>query len=492
MKEDKQNFARSLFWRVGLSFLLILLLVGLAYVLITTFASQRYYEETTQRLNAHVAESMLQEVDPFVQGKVNEKALGKIMHSMMAVNPSPEVYLLDPKGSILSYVVLDKKVKLKHVDIKPIKEFIHTNGSEYILGDDPRNPGEETIFSATAVHKNDRLMGYVYMVLLSEQTDNIASALLSSYWLKVGTRTFVVTLIAAFLIGLILIWYLTKNLSIVAQTFKRFEKGNLQARIPEKKMKGELSGLASTFNNMADTILNNIDELKEVDSLRRELIANISHDLRSPLAVIHGYIETLMIREHKINPEERKKYLETILSSSERLQKLVTDLFELSKLEARQVKLKKESFLINELLQDAAQHYKLLAEKKNIRISSKLSKAIPLVKADISLMERVVQNLLSNAIRYTPENGEVELNVEHQDQQVKVEIKNTGQSIPRDEIPHLFDRYYKIKKANSAVEGSGLGLAIVKKILDLHEIPIHVKSIAGKFTSFSFLIPLSS
>ncbi|MCF8368698.1 MAG: HAMP domain-containing histidine kinase [Bacteroidales bacterium] len=488
---ETKNIGKSLYWRISASFLLLLLLLGLAYILITAFAANRYFKETTQRLNSHVAESMLLEVNPFVDGKVNKEALGKIMHSMMAVNPSLEVYLIDPNGEILSFVVLDKKVKLNAIDLEPVKEFINYKGENYILGDDPRNPGEKTIFSATEVIENGNLLGYVYMVLVSEKYENVTTALLSSYWLRVGTNAFILTLLAAFAIGLVLIWIVTKNLRIVINTFRKFEDGDHLARIPENKMKGEMAILSRNFNNMADTILQNIDELKQVDSLRRELIANVSHDLRSPLAVIHGYIETMMIKEDNLSPEERKKYLQIILDGSIRLKNLVADLFELSKLDAKQINLKKEKLFLNELVADAAQHYQVFAEKKHITINSDISESLPMVEADISLMERVIQNLLSNAIQYTPENGQVKINVLQNANEIEVGVENSGAGIPEKDLPHIFDRYYKVGKEKSGIEGTGLGLAIVKKILDLHQIPIQVKSKVNEFTSFRFAIPIN-
>ena len=481
---------KSLYWRISMSFLAILIILGLAYVLITVIATNRYYNETTQRLNAHVAESMLAEVSPFTDGNVNEESVSKIMHSMMAVNPTLEVYLLDKYGKILSFVVFDKKVKLSSINLGPVHQFIATNGKKYVLGDDPRNPGHKTIFSAAEVKDNDELQGYVYLVLASEQYENITSALLGSYWLRVGTNAFIITLLAAFTIGLVLIWFLTRNLRIIIRTFRRFEDGDLHARIPDDRMRGELSTLSHTFNNMADTILKNIDALKEVDSLRRELIANVSHDLRNPLAVIHGYIETLIIKEDKIDTEERKKYLRIILNGSEKLKRLVSDLFELSKLETQQVKLSKEPFFINELVQDAVTNLRLLAEKKKISIKSEIGTSLPLVEADISMMERVIQNLLDNAIHYTPEKGSITLIVKNIEGSVKVDIRNTGEGIPSEDIPYIFNRYYKVNKEKSGIEGTGLGLAIVRKILDIQNIPINVESFPGKYTSFSMLLPV--
>lgn len=487
---DKIGLRDTFLWRLSASFLVLLLLLGLAYMVITTFASNRYFQETTQKLNAHVAEEMLLEVKPFVDGKVNEEALGKLMHSMMAVNPRLEVYLLSPKGDILSYVVLKEKVKLTSVSLTPIKEFLRTNGQEYILGDDPRTPGGKTIFSATEVSENNILQGYVYMVLVSEKFENVASTLLGSYWLRISTRSFVLTLIAAFLIGLGLILLLTRNLRVIIKSVKKFQQGDLHARIPEKNTKGEMALLSRTFNTMSDTILQNIEDLKEVDSLRRELIANVSHDLRSPLAVLHGYIETLIIKDEEVSTEERHKYYKIILDSSNKLKRLVSDLFELSKLETGQMLPEQESFLINELLQDASTKYLLLAKKKHITFTANIDRSLPMVFADIAMIDRVIQNLVDNALKYTPEKGWIKLDVHQEDGAVKVNIENSGEGIPEKDLASIFDRYYQVGKQKKSIEGTGLGLAIVKKILDLHQATIQVQSIQNDFTRFGFSLPI--
>ncbi len=476
----------SFFIRLSLIFVIVLLLLGLTYSYFVAITAKNYFQETTQKLNANVAQSLLMEVKPFVDGKVNEEALGKIMHSMMAVNPSLEVYLLDTEGQILSYVVFDKKVKLKSVSLDPVLDFIDHKSDNLILGDDPRHPKGTTIFSATPVHENDVLMGYVYIVLVSEKYENISSTLLGSYAITLSIKLLTVTFLAAVIIGLSLIWLLTRNLRSIIKAFKQFEGGDLNVRIPEEKVKGELVVLSRTFNSMADKILDNIESLKKVDALRRELIANVSHDLRNPLAVIHGYIETIYMKDDTLSPEERKKYLQIILNVSDKLKKLVADLFELSKLEANQIVVKKEPLLINELMQDASQSFEILAEQKNITIEKDISASIPFVKADIALIDRVIQNLLDNAIKYTPQNGKVKLKVNSNANKVDVFVENTGQGIPKEDIPNLFDRYYKTNKEQSNIEGSGLGLAITKKILDIHESAITVSSNVGGLTSFSF------
>ncbi len=488
---NKDFFTRikeSLFWKISIVFFLILVLLGVSYTFITISMARRYSDETTQKLNANVASQMLLEVNPFVNGEVNEEALGKIMHSMMAVNPSLEVYLLDPDGKILTFVVLDKEVKLKYVSLDPITKFINDKGHSLIYGDDPRNPGKTKIFSATAVHEEGKHLGYVYMILASKETETIATALQNSYLLKIGVQSFVLSMVAAFVIGILVLWLLMKSLRDIIHTVRKFSEGDLTPRIPIHS-KGELAQLSATVNTMADTILRNIDELKEVDKLRRDLIANISHDIRTPISIIHGYIETLIMKHDTLDHVKQQEYMNTIIKSTERLKRLMTDLFELSKLESRQIKPKMEPFFMSDLLQDLNQKYQLLAQERNIELETELPSKMPVVLADIALIERVLQNLIDNALNYTPEKGKVRIKMEETDKHLNISVINSGAGIAEEELPKIFDRYYKVENSKSS-RGTGLGLAIVKNILEIHQADIHVQSEHQGNTIFSFNLPL--
>lgn len=481
----------TLYWRLSLGLLALLLLLGITYIVITANTARNYFQETTQKLNANVAAKMLMEVQPFTEeGTVNEEALGKIMHSMMAVNPSLEVYLINPEGKILSFVVFDKKVKLSQIDLAPVQAFIEAKGETFVLGDDPRQPGKRTIFSATPVKVNTKLLGFVYMVLASEQYETIAGSLLNSYGIQLGATAFALTLVFAFLLGMLLIWALTNNLRIILTSVRAFEKGNTHERIPEQKVKGEMAGLARTFNTMAETIERNIISLTKVDQLRRELIANVSHDLRSPLTVMQGYIETMQLKQETLSEADRRQYLTIISETGKRLNKLVTDLFDLSKLESGQVELHKESFSLTEMMSNAASEYQLLAAKKFISMNSDFGADLPFAFADAAMIQRVIQNLIDNAIKYTPENGEIKLQVSrHTEKQLIVKVINSGKGIEETDRLHIFDRYYKIDKQEKGVQGSGLGLAIAKRIMEVHQASIHVTSKPGAVTAFSFILP---
>ena len=488
--KKKYGFFSSLYWKIAAVFLFALIIISVVYLYIAAFTAEMYYQEASQRLNEEVAQHIAQENQFFVNGKANEKVLKKIFHDIMIINPSIEVYLLNTDGKILAYFAPNKKIKLEYVPLEPIKEFLKAGASTFVMGADPKNKNVEKTFSAANVYEGSIQRGYIYVILEGEEFDNAANFVLGSYILRLGFRSMTITLIAAALFSLLALGLITKNMRRIVNVVRRFKEGDLNARI-KLKTKGELREFSDSFNEMADTIVKNIEEIKTIDNLRRELVANVSHDLRTPLATIQGYIETILIKADSLSEDERRKYMHTIFNSTERLKHLVAELFELSKLEARETKPKQEPFSLGELIQDIQQKNIIIAKEKNIELSVNFPFDLPLVYADIGMMEKVIQNLLDNAIKFTSENGKVTIKLLPKNSDVRVEIKDTGYGISEKELPNIFDRYQRnqrsVQKEN---EGLGLGLAIVKRILEVHEMAINVSSTEGKGTIFSFNIPI--
>lgn len=227
------------------------------------------------------------------------------------------------------------------------------------------------------------------------------------------------------------------------------------------------------------------NQLVALAKLRKELIANVSHDLRTPIAVMQGYVETLLMKINSSTVEEREKYLNIILNSSERLSLLIGQLFEFSKLETQQIQPQKTPFQIHELLRSSLEEYQVLADKKGVQLEMDCPNCESVVYADISLIERVIQNLMDNALKFTPEKGKIQVSIVNRDKKVEVSIADTGGGITKEQQAKIFNRHEKAKNS----KGAGLGLAIVKKIVELHEGVISVKSELGKGTSFIFSLP---
>ena len=282
----KANDHFSLYWNIAFTLLLLLLGLGAGYIFVTSIAARTYVQEINQQLYGDVAKHIVKETQPLKDGQPDTSATHDIMHSMMVINPSLEVYLLDTEGEIIDYVVPYSKVKLDRVDMEPITTFLTSKTPHLILGDDPKQPGTANIFSAAPIYENEQLRGYAYVILAGEARNSITSTLSMHYILCLGGRLFYLILVAALLIGLLAFWWLTRNLRRIISVLKRFQEGDYEARI-SKRDQGSLAILGDTFNEMAEKVTESIEQLKSVDRLRQELLANVSHDLRTPLAIIH-------------------------------------------------------------------------------------------------------------------------------------------------------------------------------------------------------------
>jgi len=487
----KSKIFSSLYWKVSGIFLAFTVVLTIIFIYISVIFSADYNDEAQQKVNGEIAAGAIKEVSPiFIDGKVNKEAISVLMHSMMAVHPSIEVYLLNPTGKILTFVVPEQDVKTETVSLDPIKRFLNRTNDKAIKGDDPRNPDSPKIFSVAEIVEDGQMKGYMYIILASTQYTSTVAALENSFILKIGVRTLLIAFLLTSILGLLAIYIITRNLNKIIAAFQRFKAGNHSVRI-DMKSGGELANVADTFNSMAETIQQNIIQLKSVEELRKELIANVSHDLRSPIASIQGFAETILLKEKNISEEERKKYLEIILQNSENLSKLVNDLFELSKLESNPKMIQQEPVQVAELVQDVADKFQIIAREKNISINTIYSKSLPLVYADIQMTDRVFQNILDNAIKYCSAGDVVTIELELLKNAVLVKITDTGKGIAEDELPYIFTRYYKGKKT-AGTNSTGLGLAIVKKILDLHKSTINVYSKINQGTRFEFNLPIYS
>lgn len=224
--------------------------------------------------------------------------------------------------------------------------------------------------------------------------------------------------------------------------------------------------------------------------LRRDLIANVSHDLRTPLVSIRGYLEVLAAKGDSLDPPKRQSYLDTAVRQTEHLGTLIDDLFELAKLDFKGISLQRESFNLAELASDVLQKFQLLADGKHIALRLAADAKLPRVHADLSLIERVLDNLVGNALKFTSNGGCVSISLSADARVIQVCVDDDGAGIPQADLPFIFDRFYRAPGGRDAsVGGAGLGLAITKRILDLHGGSIAAQS-GGKGATFRFALPL--
>jgi signal transduction histidine kinase len=482
-----KRFLQSFYGKLSLVFLFLLIILGAMQILLTMQSATDYISKVDQQLNLTLARDMSSELESAISDTMDFEEIGHRIHYMMVMNPKVEIYVLDDQGKILAFFAEPgKEVKLEHVDLKPVKKFVDSTDELPILGDDPRGSGRLKPFSASGMPLGKLGQGYLYIVIGGKDYDSIATILRDNYVFATIMRGMLMSVAVAGVLGLILFFFLTRRIRSMSATVKQFEAGDYHERIPRPST-DEIGQLGSTFNQMADTIVANIEELKQTDDLRRELVANVSHDLRTPLASIQGYVETILMKEKTISHADRRKYLDIILQDTNKLARLVHELFDLSKLEAKQIQPNLELFSLTELVQDVAQKFQDKANRSLIKLDAPIVEGLPQINGDIALIERALTNLIDNALDYTPEQGAVKIELERHNGVIQVSVQDTGVGIAQKDIPHIFDRFYRGGTQKSKNKTStGLGLAIAQKIVELHDSAIHVESQEGKGTRFSF------
>ncbi len=490
---------KTLFAKLSLALLAIVILTGSAFFLVERYSTINYYEEITQRLNASIAMYVTGERQLIEDGRVNTQALALLGQQAMVINPTVEIYLLDPQGKILDHAMPPESVQTDQVRLGPLLELISGNAQMPLRSTDPRNKAREKVFSAHPVMYEDKLQGYLYAVLGGQKYDELADSIRDSYVQRVSFGALIAIVIAAFLVGLLVFALMTRRLSRLTQDVKRYTDAGFDPEVvanleqidtmpPDND--DEISQLHRAFGRMANKIREQFEHLKETDRLRRELVTNVSHDLRTPLASMHGYVETLLLKNDVLTTEERLHYLKITRKHTKRLGQLIGDLFDLARLESHSIHPQLENFSLAELLQDVAQDFELEAEVKNIKLKLHGGQSESVVYADIGLIQRVLENLIRNALKFTPVGGEISIDLTPQSDSIAVVVADTGCGIAEDDIKRVFDRYYHTdQSAEGNSDAAGLGLAIVNKILDLHGSRITVSSVVNQGTRFEFDLP---
>jgi signal transduction histidine kinase len=251
----------------------------------------------------------------------------------------------------------------------------------------------------------------------------------------------------------------------------------------------EIDALECGFHDMSRRISRQLGELEAQDQERRDLLANISHDVRTPLTHLQGYLETMQMKGEALAQEERREYLQIAVQRSEQLGRLVADLLDLAKLEAPTGLLEREEFSVAELVQDVVQQFQLAARECGLELGVSIDAADTQIRGNLGSMERALQNLIENAVRYTRPGDRVDVIVEQDDEMIEIAIRDTGPGIPPDELEHVFDRFYRCRaRGSGSQEGSGLGLSIAQRALALHGANLVCESRVGQGTTFRFAL----
>ena len=473
----------SLYAKLALGLVAVLIVVALFYMLTSVVIVRYLGQSIQQNLHQNLAQSLVDDKRIVHDGRVDSDAMKAAFMEYMAINPSIEIYHLDPQGKILSYSAEPGLVKRNGVSLKPIQEFLSEDPTFPLLGDDPRSHEIGKPFSVTPIPDRDNLQGYLYVVLQGGEYTSVFDAEVKEYTLSLARIFLPVSLLPGLLIGLFIFKKLTQRLGLLEEKVTDFAQSDF--RKPEifvdsgsdDRSADEISHLENRISQMSQHISKQWAALKKQDLQRREMIGSISHDLHTPLALIKGYLETIILKQGSLGDEEKDRYLKIAIKQAHRLQKLIAQLVELEKLEAHETQPKFEIFSILELTYDVVQKFSLETEKKEIHLNIDENSVNTRVVADIGLIERVLDNLLGNALQHTPRHGAIEIKINSgKENRVYILVSDNGPGIPSSQQKMIFERFYQADNPQRSGGQAGLGLAIVKRIIDLHQQKLWVES----------------
>ena len=504
---------QSLYSRLALVLLSVFLAMAVLLFFLFEQASIATQNEASQRLHKDLARNIVKDLGITSHGKYDPEMIKEAFHQMMILGPTIELYVLDEHGKLVTYDAPEDKIKRRSVDLSPIEKFISEKADLPILGDDPRSLSKQKIFSAAKVMTTSedarKFVGYLYIIIGGEKYDSVASALqLGNVW-KITVFGIASAILFLLFVSLLLFYALTRPLRSLTKEIKAFEQEeNLldlddeskllteeKTALPEEHDKGngkgndELSQLEHTFHQMEERIAAQLDRLNKQDNIRREFLAYVSHDLRTPLAGMKAYLETLESKQDTMPREEQHTFLKKAISNGDRLEGMINELFELTRLESHQVELNTDEFPIGDLLSDIYSSLEKKASDNHVKLKIICDEPQAHVVADIAKIERVLQNLAENAIRYSQDGGDVIISANKLVNGVQIKISDSGPGISPDNLPFIFEPYYRVSDEHKLKhKGAGLGLAISQRLLALHGIKISVDSKPGKGTSFSFTL----
>jgi len=483
----------SLHKRLALALALLLLGFGGAQYFITRHAGELYHEEITQKLSSNLA-MYIRDHLPLTdaEGAPNPAQLQALFHMLMVVNPNVEAYLLDARGRIRGHAQPDAKLIRKTVDLVPIRRFL--DGARLPLrADDPKSADAARIFSAAPLKSEGKITGYVYVVLVGEDRRNLAEQLAGGYSLAALGGMLGGAMVLAMLVGFGLFFVLTRPLrALTVEVDALAQATHADTALPAPHARDEIGRLTQAFHAMATRISEQMQTIQHKDQQRRDMMMAVSHDLRTPLTSLRGYLDLLERKLDSLSQTDRLRYISVAARQCRKLCRLSDELFQLAKLECDEVQANIEPFPLLDLIQDVVQNFELMANSRGVRLHAEVHPEAGQVSADIGLIERVIANLLENALRHTQQGGTVHIQADREGSRVSVRVADTGEGIDPQALPRLFDRDYLAGRRDPARPWGGLGLAIARRILRLHGTDISVVSEQGQGAAFSFHLSLAT
>jgi two-component system phosphate regulon sensor histidine kinase PhoR len=457
-------------------------LILIVVFVLNFFVSLRLHEHFEQKISAELKSNAVLVGDilqtDFVEGRFEEI---QQKTRQLADKLDLRITVIEKEGRVLGDSEQQPSLMESHSDRLEIIEAIEKGFGQSTRFSDTL--GINMKYVAVRVDQGDRILGIVRFALpLSRVQPEI----------RIIYRVVLFGTIAAVIIALIAAYFVSRSITLpirqVKETARQIAKGDFGRRV-RIKSKGELGELAESLNTMADELQQKMENLKRLDRVRTDFVANVSHELKTPLTLIKGYIETL--QNKAINDKEKSaRFISIIKEHSDRLGYIIDDLLSLSEVELSRDCVNKTEFDLKEVIDEISLGFEQALTEKNQTLTVSTYGDDFSIQADRNKIEQVFANLIDNSIKYTKEFGRIEISLYEQERMVRVTVHDNGIGIPKEHRDRVFERFYRIDKARSReLGGTGLGLSIVKHIVLAHNGNIAIESEPNKGTTVSVTFP---
>lgn len=329
--------------------------------------------------------------------------------------------------------------------------------------------------------------GGSYILYIIDNKATVQS--LNSDLARIILQAMVIGLLISVLMSLLLAKTLVTPLQELTHAAESVASGDFDRRV-DNPSRDEIGVLTQTFNDMAGTLEDTLDNLKKSEQMRKEFVANVSHELRTPITSVKSYSETLL-DDPSMDPEMRKKFLNVIVNESDRMSKIVQDLLTLSRFDAGSIEFEFTTFSFEKSVKDVYSAMRLEAQNHHHEFTLEFMNPMPDIVGDRGRIEQVLMNMVSNAIKYTKDGGRIKITAGVKDGKVWCAVRDNGIGIPKQDVEHVFDRFYRVDKARSRESGgTGLGLSIANEIVVRHDGTLTLDSKAGRGTVITVTLPV--
>ncbi len=378
--------------------------------------------------------------------------------------------LCDDDGTIIVSSDMSSEISDLNIDRDMLDKF--DNSTEYIMSTFEGSAEQYHITSVSFTVNGPKY----YVIALTPKADQ------DSYVWEI-MKVFLISMVVVYVAVIIAVYFVAKRLSApiieIAAVSRELGRGNFSVKLPEYNI-SEMQELSNAFNEMAVSLKNN-------DTMRNSFVANVSHELRTPMTSIGGFVDGML--DGTIPPDQHRHYLTIISSEVSRLTRLVRSMLNLAKIEAGELEPNMTRFSVLDPIVDTLVTFESRLEAKHIEVRG-LDIDRMYLYADNDLIHQVMYNLIENAIKFVDDSGYIEFSFSSVGYMTVISIKNSGEGLSEDELPLVFDRFYKTDKSRGLdATGVGLGLNIVKSIIRLHGGKIMVRSVKGEYTEFVFTVP---